>query len=250
MTTQTASRQSIGWIVVCLAAGVPAFVLRISGAHLDPVVVALIYGLGIVAGAFLLSWAAEVAQLDISASFAIAILALIALLPEYAIEAVLAWKAGASFEPGMVTITPEIERVAANVTGSNRPARRSGVVPGDSNLLDQASPGFGPAWLPEPGDRHAHLRHPCHLPYLLHGRGPLRGGGCADQHLPPLPLDKLDPRIGGARAYRSGCYGRLAAQEKPPNSRRAYVCLRRGPSYWSRQSPLWNLWWIRAWSWG
>ena len=82
MTTQTASRHSIGWIVVCVAAGVPAFALRISGAHLDPVVVALIYGLGIVAGAFLLSWAAEVAQLDISASFAIAILALIAILPE------------------------------------------------------------------------------------------------------------------------------------------------------------------------
>ncbi len=48
----------------------------------------------IVGGAFLLSWATEVAQIDISASFAIAILVLIAILPKYAIESVLAWKAG------------------------------------------------------------------------------------------------------------------------------------------------------------
>ena len=53
--------------------------------------------MGILAGAFLLSWAAEVAELDISASLAIAILALLTILPEYAIESVLAWDAGASF---------------------------------------------------------------------------------------------------------------------------------------------------------
>ena len=38
---------------------------------------ACVYGVGILAGAFLLFWAAEVAQLDISASLAIAILALL-----------------------------------------------------------------------------------------------------------------------------------------------------------------------------
>ena len=57
------------------------------------------FGVGILAGAFLLSWAAEVAELDISASLAIAILALLTVLPEYVIEAVLAWDAGASFDP-------------------------------------------------------------------------------------------------------------------------------------------------------
>ena len=100
--------------------GAPAFVLRISGAEPDPLVAALVYGIGIVGGAFLLSWAAEVAQLDISASFAIALLALIAVLPEYAIEAVLAWDAGQSFDPAVGTITQEMQRVAANVTGANR----------------------------------------------------------------------------------------------------------------------------------
>ena len=100
--------------------GAPAFVLRFSGAHVDPLLAALIYGIGIVGGAFLLSWAAEVAQLDISASFAIALLALIAILPEYAIEAVLAWNAGQSFDPATGVVTEEMALVAANVTGANR----------------------------------------------------------------------------------------------------------------------------------
>jgi len=83
-------------------------------------VAAIVFGIGIVGGAFLLSWAAEVAQVDISASLAIAVLALIAILPKYTIEAILAWKAGASFDPALGLVTPEMELVAANVTGSNR----------------------------------------------------------------------------------------------------------------------------------
>ena len=74
--------------------------------------------MSILAGAFLLFWAAEVAQLDISASLAIAILALLTILPEYAIEAILAWDAGASFDPATRAVTEETQRVAANVTGA------------------------------------------------------------------------------------------------------------------------------------
>ena len=120
MAIQVRSRRSWVWVVSVAGLGVPAFVLRLSGAELEPLVAALIYGVGIVGGAFLLSWAAEVAQLDISASFAIALLALIAVLPEYAIEAVLAWDAGQSFDPAVGEVTREMQRVAANVTGANR----------------------------------------------------------------------------------------------------------------------------------
>ena len=120
MPTEIARRSSWSWILGFMAFGAPAFVLRFSGIHLDPVITALIMGIGIVGGAFLLSWAAEVAQLDISASFAIAILALIAVLPEYAIESILAWKAGASFDVVTREITPRMQLVAANVTGANR----------------------------------------------------------------------------------------------------------------------------------
>ncbi len=120
MAAQAPSRNLWLLIIAFTLTGVPAVVLRFSGIHLTPAIATLIFGLGIVGGAFLLSWAAEVAQLDISASFAIAILALIAILPEYAIEAVLAWDAGASFDLVTREVTPEMARVAANVTGANR----------------------------------------------------------------------------------------------------------------------------------
>ena len=106
--------------MVLLLLGLPGAVVRFSGISVDPVVAAAVYGLGIVAGAFLLSWAAEVAELDVSASLAIAVLALIAVLPEYAIEAVLAWDAGSTFDTATGAVTTETSRVAANVTGSNR----------------------------------------------------------------------------------------------------------------------------------
>ena len=107
-------------IVLLLLLGVPGAVVRFSGVDVDPIFAIAVFGLGIVAGAFLLSWAAEVAELDVSASLAIAVLALIAVLPEYAIEAVLAWDAGSTFDTATGAVTTETSRVAANVTGSNR----------------------------------------------------------------------------------------------------------------------------------
>ncbi|MCL0054408.1 sodium:calcium antiporter [Dehalococcoidia bacterium] len=119
------------WLLILAfaALGLPSFAMVIGDVHLNPILSAMIFGLGIVGGAFLISWAAEAAQVDISASFAIAILALIAILPEYAVEAVLAWEAGQSYvlasHGGQVfsagsAVTDEMERVAANVTGANR----------------------------------------------------------------------------------------------------------------------------------
>ena len=108
---------TIGFLVLL---GVVGVVIRFSGAHIDPQIEALIFGISIIAGAFLLSWAAEVAQLDVSASFAIAILALIAVMPEYMVEATLAWNAGQSFNPDVPAVTEKMSLAAANVTGANR----------------------------------------------------------------------------------------------------------------------------------
>ena len=113
------------WVSMMLLAGVgiPGVIIRFGGLHLDPALEALIFGVGIIGAAFLLSWAAEVAQLDVSASFAIAILALIAVMPEYMVEAVLAWDAGESYRQLAVAqgeVTKEMSLAAANVTGANR----------------------------------------------------------------------------------------------------------------------------------
>ena len=100
--------------------GVPGLVVFSSGFELHPLLTSSIYGLAILSGAFILSWAAEVAKLDISASLAVAILVLLTVLPEYAIEAVLAWDAGAALDSGAGAITKQTQRVAANATGASQ----------------------------------------------------------------------------------------------------------------------------------
>src|SRR5512144_1498936 len=62
--------------------------------------------------AFIVSWGAEAAEFLISQGLALAILALIQTLPEFAVEAVIAWKAGK--DPDMVHLA------IANFTGSLR----------------------------------------------------------------------------------------------------------------------------------
>ncbi len=107
-------------LTLTLLLGLPGMGLALSGAFVHPLLAAGVFGVGILAGAFLLSWAAEVAELDISASLAVIILVLLTVLPEFAVEVVLAWDAGASFNTATRQVTAETQRVAANVTGANR----------------------------------------------------------------------------------------------------------------------------------
>ncbi|HEX2701451.1 MAG TPA: hypothetical protein VHM89_14725 [Acidimicrobiales bacterium] len=105
---------------------VPGVALRIGDGHLADPLAALLFGLAIVGAAFLLSWAAEVAQLDISAGMAIALLAFIAVLPEYAVDLVFAIKGGNAFEQtGRECLAPgggesPCGLALANMTGANR----------------------------------------------------------------------------------------------------------------------------------
>ncbi|HEX3623377.1 MAG TPA: hypothetical protein VHT97_13770 [Acidimicrobiales bacterium] len=114
-------------ILVALGLCVPGAVSRIAGFHGEVGLMALLFGLAIVGAAFLLSWAAEVAQLDMSAGLAIALLAFVAVLPEYAVDLVFAWKGGNAVErygaachaPGSTT-EPPCSLALANMTGANR----------------------------------------------------------------------------------------------------------------------------------
>ncbi len=109
MNSRTVLARSLS---ICAVLALPALVLRISGLHPDAVLALLIYGAAVVAASFLLAWAAESAQVDISGGLAIAILALIAVLPEYAVDLYYAYTAGSN---------PDyVQYAAANMTGSNR----------------------------------------------------------------------------------------------------------------------------------
>lgn len=107
------------WLLVggCMAISAPAPILRllmVTGviAELGNVPSVLIFGSAIVAAAFLITWASETAEKDISQGLALAAIALIAVLPEYAVDLYLAWTAPGNEENAALA--------TANMTGANR----------------------------------------------------------------------------------------------------------------------------------
>ena len=102
------------WLPIPLAvlATIPAFVLRFGGAHVTPGTEAFTYGVAILGAAFLLTWAAEVSEMDVPQGFALAGLALIAVMPEYAVDLYFAWQA--AHHPAYTAYA------TANMTGANR----------------------------------------------------------------------------------------------------------------------------------
>jgi len=118
-TPQLDPRRQILFIGLALALTLPGVFLRLTGTHPDPILGAILYGLAIVGAAFILSWAAEVIQLDIAAGLALALLALIAILPEYAVDFVFTAKAGQEFaETGQASQYGPL--ALANMTGGNQ----------------------------------------------------------------------------------------------------------------------------------
>ncbi|AWG67649.1 sodium:proton exchanger [Mycobacteroides abscessus] len=98
---------------VCITAlfMAPALITRVGGLHPSPVLALAIYGAAVVAASFVLAWAAEAAQIDVSGGLAIAVLALIAVLPEYAVDLYYAYVSG--------HVPEYTQYAAANMTGSN-----------------------------------------------------------------------------------------------------------------------------------
>lgn len=99
-------------VLIALIITLPGLALRVSLFAAGDPVRALLFGVSIVGAAFLLSWAAEAVQLDISQGLALALLALIAILPEYIVDASFAWLAAE--DPSYAGYA------VANMTGANR----------------------------------------------------------------------------------------------------------------------------------
>src|SRR3954471_12578805 len=99
-------------VLLCLLVAAPAVVSRLVHVDLPSGVALAVFGAAVVAASFVLAWAAEAAEVDISGGLAIAVLAVIAVLPEYAVDLYFAYTAGSR---------PEyVQFAAANMTGSNR----------------------------------------------------------------------------------------------------------------------------------
>jgi len=92
----------------------PGLGLRFLHPDLSPLYVALLSGMAILGASFLLTWACEVAQMDIPQAVAVAVVAFIAVLPEYAVDMYFTWMAGKHPESAYS------HYAIANMTGANR----------------------------------------------------------------------------------------------------------------------------------
>lgn len=100
----------VAWLAISLAMPLPW--LLANEASLGPVAIATWTGLAIVGAAFLLSWSVELGEQDLPQSFALLVLALVSVLPEYAVDLTFAIKAAED---------PSYAHYAvANMTGANR----------------------------------------------------------------------------------------------------------------------------------
>lgn len=93
-------------VAICYAVLVPATIAALQ-LHGFPIALALASAIAIVAASLVLAWATESAQFLVSQSFALAVLALVQVFPEYMFEATLAWHRLITF-------------AAATMTGANR----------------------------------------------------------------------------------------------------------------------------------
>lgn len=113
-TLRPANPRSLAFLWLAVGLTLPGMIMRVAGfdPHHGPLTGLFVYGLTIVSAAFLLTWAAETAEGDLGSGIAIVLLALVTVLPEYAVDVLLSWQAG----------TDETSRHLAlgNMTGANR----------------------------------------------------------------------------------------------------------------------------------
>ncbi|WP_224269858.1 sodium:calcium antiporter [Haloprofundus salinisoli] len=89
-----------------------------SGESLPTLGIVAVSGIAVLGSSFLLAWGAETAEKDVPRAFAIAVLAVLAVAPEYAVDALYAWTAGANI--GTARGAEAANLAVANMTGANR----------------------------------------------------------------------------------------------------------------------------------
>lgn len=102
------------FVALAVLATLPGVILRLGGVHVAPLLATLIDAVAILGAGFLLSWGAEAAESQVSQGLAIAGLALVTVLPEYAVDIYYTWQAGQ--HPG----SAYVGYATANMTGANR----------------------------------------------------------------------------------------------------------------------------------
>ncbi|MDG5776963.1 sodium:calcium antiporter [Haloarculaceae archaeon H-GB2-1] len=97
---------------------IPWVGVELLGEHPGTTTTVLLTGLAVLGASFLLAWAAETAEEDVPRAFALAVLAVLAVAPEYAVDAFYAWNAG--INAGTPAGQEAANLAIANMTGANR----------------------------------------------------------------------------------------------------------------------------------
>ena len=126
-------------VAVAFVLSVPWVLVWGTGTGLGDVATVATSGVAVLGASFLLAWGAETAEKDVPRAFAIAVLAVLAVAPEYAVDALYAWSAGsggatakacegvasagghgASAANGLAGACHDANLAVANMTGANR----------------------------------------------------------------------------------------------------------------------------------
>jgi cation:H+ antiporter len=110
--------RALGAVAAAMVLTVPWVGVLATGSHPSTGVTVLLSGLSVLGASFLLAWGAETAEKDVPRPFAIAVLAVLAVAPEYAVDALYAWTAGA--QAGTARGIEAGNLAVANMTGANR----------------------------------------------------------------------------------------------------------------------------------
>jgi cation:H+ antiporter len=101
-------------LFIAIAATIPGVCAHVFGVQVSPPLTALMAGVAILGASFMLLWACDAAQADVSQTLALAVVALVAVLPEYAVDMYFTWQAGKD------PTGPYAHYAVANMTGANR----------------------------------------------------------------------------------------------------------------------------------
>ena len=112
------NRSTIAALVGAIGLTVPWLFVWLLSVELGTLLTVFFSGISVLGAAFLLAWAAETAERDVPRPFAIAVLAVLAVAPEYSVDALYAWTAGAF--AGTARGVEAGNLAVANMTGANR----------------------------------------------------------------------------------------------------------------------------------
>jgi cation:H+ antiporter len=101
-------------LFIAIAATIPGVGAHLLGIEMSPPLTAMLSGVAILGASFMLLWACDAAQADVSQTLALAVVALVAVLPEYAVDMYFTWQAGKD------PTGPYSHYAVANMTGANR----------------------------------------------------------------------------------------------------------------------------------